>query len=212
MTVEKHQKRGGGRLSLHDSQASTEIPPLALSRAPLRPTMAASGGAAPAPAAPVLHDFLSSSSNSNNPNHNNHTLPPSSPLMDPLTLTFSTSGDLKYHLQTLLDAKEKQLQQAGSLGQRVLAQQMELEERIRQLQDLEADKGEDEGIDGEARERYAELADTIVAWDRENAVLSSAFGASAKVGLVRLPAEVLGFRESDDFLLFFTFFRLFSFS
>ncbi|PPQ81667.1 hypothetical protein CVT26_013990 [Gymnopilus dilepis] len=127
--------------------------------------MAASGGAA-SPAAPVLPDFLSNSSDN--------------PLMDPLTLNFSTAGDLKYHLQTLLDAKEKQLQQAGSLGQRVLAQQMELEERIRQLQDLEADKGEDDHIDREARERYAELADTIVAWDQENAQLSSAFGASSK--------------------------------
>jgi len=91
---------------------------------------------------------------------------------------FSTAGDMKFHLQTLLDNKEKQLQQAGSLGQRVLAQQMELEERIRQLQDLEADKGEDEDIDEEALERYRELSETIIAWDAENAQLSSAFGSS----------------------------------
>jgi len=94
---------------------------------------------------------------------------------------FSTAGDMKFHLQSLLDSKEKQLQQAGSLGQRVLAQQMELEERIRQLQELEADKGEDDEIDHEARERYHELADTILAWDSENAQLSSAFGSSSKV-------------------------------
>ena len=94
---------------------------------------------------------------------------------------FSTAGDMKYHLQNLLDSKEKQLQQAGSLGQRVLAQQMELEERIRQLQVLEADKGEDDEIDLGARERYRELAETILAWDSENAQLSSAFGGSSKV-------------------------------
>ncbi|KAJ3484850.1 hypothetical protein NLJ89_g11950 [Agrocybe chaxingu] len=93
---------------------------------------------------------------------------------------FSTAGDMKFHLQNLLDGKEKQLQQAGSLGQRVLAQQMELEERIRQLQELEADKGEEDEIDEEARDRYRELADTITAWDQENAQLSSAFGGSSK--------------------------------
>jgi hypothetical protein len=94
---------------------------------------------------------------------------------------FSTAGDMKYHLQNLLDSKEKQLQQAGSLGQRVLAQQMELEERIRQLQVLEADKGEDDDIDLGARERYRELAETILTWDTENAQLSSAFGGGSKV-------------------------------
>ncbi len=96
---------------------------------------------------------------------------------DPL----STAGDMKSHLQCLLDNKEKQLQQVGSLGQRVLAQQMELEERIRQLQELEADKGEDDEIDTEARTRYGDLTDTLLAWDEENAHLSSAFGGSAKV-------------------------------
>jgi hypothetical protein len=94
---------------------------------------------------------------------------------------FSTAGDMKYHLQNLLDSKEKQLQQAGSLGQRVLAQQMELEERIRQLQIIEADKGEDDEIDLGARERYHELAETILTWDSENAQLSSVFGGSSKV-------------------------------
>ncbi|KAF8905236.1 hypothetical protein CPB84DRAFT_1745558 [Gymnopilus junonius] len=121
--------------------------------------MAASGGAA-APVLPPMPDFLSSSA------------------ADPLT--FSTAGDMKFYLQNLLDSKERQLQQAGSLGQRVLAQQMELEERIRQLQELEADKGEDDQIDHEARERYHELAETVVAWDQENAQLSSAFGGSSK--------------------------------
>ena len=91
---------------------------------------------------------------------------------------FSSAGDLKFHLQTLLDGKEKQLQQAGTLGQRVLAQQMELEERIRQLQEIEADKSEDDEIDEQARIRYRELADTLISWDNENAQLSSAFGNS----------------------------------
>jgi len=83
---------------------------------------------------------------------------------------------MKYHLQNLLDSKEKQLQQAATLGQRVLAQRVELEERIRQLQEMDADKTDEEEIDSEGRERYRELAETIEGWDEENAVLSGAFG------------------------------------
>ncbi|KAK2461201.1 hypothetical protein APHAL10511_006728 [Amanita phalloides] len=92
----------------------------------------------------------------------------------------SSAGDMRFYLQNLLDSKEKQLQQAGTLGQRVLAQQMELEERIRQLQEFEGGKLDDDDIDPDVRERYRELADTIMAWDAENAQLSSAFGASLK--------------------------------
>jgi hypothetical protein len=109
------------------------------------------------------------------------------------SLNFSTVGDMKTHLHRLLDSKEKQLQQAGSLGQRVLSQQMELEERIRQIQEvIEEGKGEEEDeqrLDEETRERYRLLADTLLAWDEENARLSSAFGAGAKVCL--LPFRLL---------------------
>ena len=52
--------------------------------------------------------------------------------------------DMKACLQNLLDSKERQPQQAGSLRQRVLAQQMEIEEHLRQHL-LEA--GEDDEID-----------------------------------------------------------------
>lgn len=90
---------------------------------------------------------------------------------------FSSTSERKFRLQLLLDNKEKQLQQAGALGQRVLAQQIELEEKIRQLQDVDAERGDEEELDAEARERYRELADTIKAWDDENAQLSSAFGS-----------------------------------
>ncbi|KAG1747402.1 coiled-coil protein [Suillus lakei] len=89
---------------------------------------------------------------------------------------YSSAGQRKFRLQLLLDNKEKQLQQAGTLGQRVLAQQIELEEKIRQLQEFDAERAEDEELDTDARERYRELAETIAAWDAENAQLSSAFG------------------------------------
>ena len=89
---------------------------------------------------------------------------------------FASPGERKFSLQLLLDNKEKQLQQAGTLGQRVLAQQIELEEKIRQLHELDAERAEDDELDTDARERYRELAETIAAWDAENAQLSSAFG------------------------------------
>jgi len=89
---------------------------------------------------------------------------------------FASPSERKFHLQLLLDNKEKQLQQAGALGQRVLSQQIELEEKIRHLQDLDAERGDEEDLDAEARERYRELVDTIKAWELENAQLFNAFG------------------------------------
>ncbi|EKM76771.1 hypothetical protein AGABI1DRAFT_131064 [Agaricus bisporus var. burnettii JB137-S8] len=97
---------------------------------------------------------------------------------DPFHAT--TAADLNFYLQGLLDKKEKQLQQAGNLGQRVLAQQMELEERIRQIQESVIDKPDDEEIDHAARSKYQELNEAILSWDAENSQLSSAFGSSSK--------------------------------
>jgi len=109
---------------------------------------------------------------------------------DPFVAT--TAGDMNFYLQNLLDRKEKQLQQAGNLGQRVLAQQMELEERIRQLQELVGDKTDEEEVeDPQAREKYRELSEIIVSWDAENVQLSSAFGASSKVRPSRLVVSEL---------------------
>jgi len=62
------------------------------------------------------------------------------PSIHPSPLDFSTADNMKMHLQHLLDSKGKQLQQAGSLGQCILAQQKELEEQIKQIQDAMAAK------------------------------------------------------------------------
>ncbi|KAM6503344.1 coiled-coil protein [Amanita muscaria] len=102
------------------------------------------------------------------------------PIPDISSNLISSAGDMRFYLQNLLDSKEKQLQQAGTLGQRVLAQQMELEERIRQLHEFEVDKPDEDEVDSDVRGKYRELGDTIMAWDAENAQLSSAFGASLK--------------------------------
>jgi hypothetical protein len=79
-----------------------------------------------------------------------------------------TVSGMKSHLQSLLDAKERQLQEAGALGQKILAQRVELEDRIKQLQDVDAEQS-DEEIDVETKGKYQELTDVIASWDVENA-------------------------------------------
>ena len=50
---------------------------------------------------------------------------------------------------------------------------MELEERIKKMQQLELDStGSDDGLD--VRDKYRDLADAIQAWDNENEQLTSA--------------------------------------
>jgi hypothetical protein len=98
----------------------------------------------------------------------------------------SSNADMRLQLQGLIDAKEKQLLQAGALGQRVLAQQVELEDRVRQLQEMEADRANDgddaDGeIDADMRERFRELAELVRSWDTENAQLSSGFGSKVSI-------------------------------
>ncbi|KAI0792533.1 hypothetical protein C8Q75DRAFT_849873 [Abortiporus biennis] len=91
------------------------------------------------------------------------------------TNSLNPPGDMRFYLQSILDAKEKQLQQAGTLGQQLLAQRMELEERIRQLQELDLDAVEDIESDAGIRDKYRELAETIKSWDVENEQLSTTF-------------------------------------
>ena len=97
---------------------------------------------------------------------------------------YASAGKMRERLQQLLDRKEKQLQQAGTLGQRVLAQQVELEERIRQLQEIDSERGEDDEPSSEVRLRYRELAGTLKSWDEENVHLSSAFGSKVRILMV----------------------------
>ncbi|TFY60678.1 hypothetical protein EVJ58_g4992 [Rhodofomes roseus] len=100
-------------------------------------------------------------------------------------------GDMRSHLQNLLDDKEKQLQNAGTLGQQLLAQRMELEERIRHLQEMEMDAGsDDEDAEMSVRERYRDLADTVKHWDTENEQLSFLFNGSKAAPQLDLSREV----------------------
>ena len=84
-------------------------------------------------------------------------------------------GDMRAHLQLLLDNKEKQLQQVGTLGQRILSQQVQLDERVRHLHDLDAELGDNQDLDSEIRERYRELMEMVKTWDTDNGQLTQSF-------------------------------------
>ena len=89
-------------------------------------------------------------------------------------------GDMETHLKLLLDKKDKELQQVGTLGQRILSQQVQLDERVRQLHELEAKLGDNQDLDSEIRKRYKELTETIKAWDMDNAQLTQSFDSKVR--------------------------------
>jgi len=100
---------------------------------------------------------------------------PSPTMSDFLSPGVPSIGDMRTHLQLLLDNKEKQLQQVGTLGQRILSQQVQLDERVRQLHELEAELGDNQDLDSEIRERYRELTEMVKSWDTDNTQLSQSF-------------------------------------
>jgi hypothetical protein len=114
----------------------------------------------------------------------------------------SSPHDMRQHLQNLLDGKEKQLQQAGALGERLLAQRVELEGRVRLLQEVDADKSDE--ITADMRERYRELADTVRAWEFGNVQLTSTFTFSVRILVVRTVSPL-----TDPFAICFAFLDLF---
>jgi hypothetical protein len=91
--------------------------------------------------------------------------------------------DVRARLQTLLDQKEQELQSAGSLGQRILVQQMELEERINQISELESSRTglKDDEIESEMRAKLSDLADTMHSWQHENQQHRSGFGPKVSI-------------------------------
>jgi hypothetical protein len=67
----------------------------------------------------------------------------------------------------------------AALGERLLAQRVELEERVRLLQEIDGDKSDE--ITADMRERYRELADAVRAWDFGNVQLTAAFTSSVRI-------------------------------
>jgi hypothetical protein len=109
---------------------------------------------------------------------------------------------MRQHLQNLLDGKEKQLQQAAALGESLLAQRVELEGRVRLLQEADADKSDE--ITADMRERYRELADTVRAWEFGNVQLTSTFTSSVRILVLRTVCPL-----ADIFAIRFAFLGLF---
>lgn len=92
-----------------------------------------------------------------------------------------SSGGLRDQLQSLISDKEKQLVLVGTLGQRFLTQQVELEERIRQLDEASPD---DSNIDV-LRDQLTDLANTMKSWDSENQQMwASALSTGSQVRFV----------------------------
>lgn len=75
-----------------------------------------------------------------------------------------SSVSLRDQLKTLIDDKKEQLALVGALGHRFLSQQVELEERIQQMDDASLDDVNNEGL----RVRLANLANTIKTWESED--------------------------------------------
>jgi hypothetical protein len=74
------------------------------------------------------------------------------------------SGSLREQLKSLIENKEKQLVLVGTLGQHFLTQQVELEERIQQMDDTAANDPSDDGL----HTKLADLANTMKSWESEN--------------------------------------------
>ena len=108
------------------------------------------------------------------------------PLSDGTNGTSPPQGliyDVRARLQT---QKEQELQSAGSLGQRILAQQMELEERINQISGLESGRTglKDDEIESEMRAKQNDLADRMHAWHLENQQFWRVFGPKVGMGVL----------------------------
>ena len=81
---------------------------------------------------------------------------------------------LRDRLQLLLDDKERQLQLAGTLGQRILAQQTELEDRINQLPLSDSLLvTDDQQLAQEIQVKLKELEGVLASWEDENATFFS---------------------------------------
>ncbi|KAF8631111.1 hypothetical protein AX17_005156 [Amanita inopinata Kibby_2008] len=98
----------------------------------------------------------------------------------------SQTLDMRSHLKSLLDEKERQLEHAGTLGQRILAQQTEIEERVRELGDLGMDKSDVE-VNPAAKSKYDELIGVMKAWDEENAQLANILQRTKNASIASSP-------------------------
>ena len=74
-----------------------------------------------------------------------------------------TGAALRSHLQNLMEQKSTQLQTLGTMGQEILKQQQELEERIK---GFEAE--EEEEVGEETQSRLKDLDADMRSWEEQN--------------------------------------------
>lgn len=91
-----------------------------------------------------------------------------------LAATTMNPSYVRTQLQQLLDDKSNKLHMVGTMGQKILAQQTELEERIRELGDMDEDGGAE--ISDATRAKLLELQDAIKGWDSDNQTLIREIG------------------------------------
>lgn len=77
-----------------------------------------------------------------------------------------TGSALRQHLSSLLEQKSSQLQMLGTMGQEILKQQQELEERIQGFEE-EEEEGEEE-VGETTKSKLKELDDAMRSWESQN--------------------------------------------
>ncbi|WWD10289.1 hypothetical protein V865_008424 [Kwoniella europaea PYCC6329] len=99
-----------------------------------------------------------------------------------------TGQALRQHLQSLLEQKSTQLQTLGTMGQEILKQQQDLEERIREFED--ADESDEEEIREDTRERLRELDQAMRMWENQNEHMMRGLGGKSSDPLEDLSPAV----------------------
>lgn len=101
-----------------------------------------------------------------------------------------TGAALRTHLQNLMEQKSTQLQTLGTMGQEILKQQQELEERIK---GFEAE--EEEEVGEETQSRLKDLDADMRSWEEQNEDMMRGLGAKVSPPTYRSIAN----RQNLDF-------------
>lgn len=100
-----------------------------------------------------------------------------------------TAASLRTQLQALLEDKSTQLTAVGTMGQMILAQQTELEQRIHALMELD---GDSEEIGDDTRGKLLELQTAMKTWDSSNQGLMRELQAPQVCNTWRTRSDVSG--------------------
>lgn len=96
----------------------------------------------------------------------------------PRNMAGLSSQAVRSHLQSLLEQKSSQLQMLGTMGQEILKQQTELEERIRGFENDEDDEEVGEGT----KQKLTELDEAMRTWENQNEGMMRELGGKVGYG------------------------------